>query len=73
MSKPKRFSFPVNDSDFRISSYSDPGGIIKTCVAVAKTPDGIAVRDTKNENGETLFFRHDEWDAFVSGVRNGEF
>lgn len=73
MARPKKFSFSVKDADFKKSSYSHPGGIINQCVAVAKTDQGVAVRDTKNKTGSTLFFRHDEWDAFVAGVKNDEF
>lgn len=70
MEKKKVFSFSVNDSSFRKSSYSR---IITWCVAVAVTPDGVAVRDTKDHRKKTLFFTHDEWKAFVAGVKKGEF
>lgn len=44
------------------------------CVEVAKNLPGIvAVRDTKNRDGETLVFTDTEWSAFVDGVRGGEF
>jgi hypothetical protein len=66
----RSFRFPVKDSDFR--SYSDPGGIIKTCVEFAKTPQGVAVRDSKNPHGGTLFFTLKEWAAFVEGVRKSD-
>ncbi|MDX3214585.1 DUF397 domain-containing protein [Streptomyces sp. ME02-6991-2B] len=44
------------------------------CVEVAKTPDGgRAVRDTKNRDGGTQFYTRAEWEAFVDGVKAGEF
>jgi hypothetical protein len=44
------------------------------CVEVAGlTGDVIMVRDSKNARGPVLGFTPDEWDAFVGGVRNGEF
>jgi hypothetical protein len=44
------------------------------CVEVADNlPDVVAVRDTKNRDGGTLLFTHDEWAAFVGGVKDGEF
>jgi uncharacterized protein DUF397 len=35
--------------------------------------DVIMVRDSKNAKGPVLGFTQGEWDAFVGGVRNGEF
>lgn len=65
--------FPVKDGDFITSSYTHQGGIINRCVAVAITPQGVAVRDTKDSQKTTLFFNHDEWDAFVKGVKESQF
>ncbi len=63
---------PVTQLDWRRSSLCSTHG---SCVEVAQTPDGgVAIR-----NGETpdtapvLFFTRDEWEAFVAGVRAGEF
>lgn len=56
---------------FRKSSLSDNSG---NCVEVAPTRGGgRAVRDSKDQAGPVLFFTPGEWDAFVGGVRNGEF
>jgi hypothetical protein len=33
----------------------------------------IRVRDSKHTSGAVLSFTQAEWEAFVSGVRNGEF
>jgi hypothetical protein len=44
------------------------------CVEVASMADGgVAVRDSKHPEGSVLCFTASEWDAFVAGVRNGEF
>ena len=44
------------------------------CVEVAGLAgDVIMVRDSKNARGPVLGFTPGEWDAFVGGVRNGEF
>lgn len=44
------------------------------CVEVAGLADDIVrVRDSKNPRGGILNFTTAEWDAFIGGVRNGEF
>ncbi len=44
------------------------------CVEVASMPgDHIGVRDSKDAEGPVLRFTPDEWNAFLGGVRNGEF
>ncbi len=44
------------------------------CVEVASLPGGaIGVRDSKDAEGPVLRFTSGEWDAFLGGVRNGEF
>ena len=69
----KKFSFPVADADF----HSSKGwcGNRPQCVIVASKSEGVGVRDSK-ETGKrkrTLFFTHDEWKAFISGVKANEF
>ena len=59
----------TSDGIFRKSTFSDAGG----CVEVAKDVDGVRVRDTKNRQGAVLSFTHNEWKAFLAGVRHGEF
>ncbi|MEI6057922.1 MAG: DUF397 domain-containing protein [bacterium] len=65
-------AFPVKDTDFVKSSYSQPGATI-TCVQIARKSRGVAVRDSKDPTKTTLFFNHDEWKAFLAGARAGEF
>ncbi|MBO3744651.1 DUF397 domain-containing protein [Streptosporangiaceae bacterium NEAU-GS5] len=43
------------------------------CVEIAMFTQGIAVRDSKDPNGPKLMFTAREWDAFLEGVKGGEF
>jgi hypothetical protein len=54
---------------WRTSSLCDLNG----CVEVALLDDQVAVRDAKNRGGPVLLFSAPEWEAFVGGVRGGEF
>jgi hypothetical protein len=57
--------------DWAKSSLSHANG---NCVEVAGlTTDLIRVRDSKYPRGPMLQFTPAEWDAFLGGVRNGEF
>ncbi|MFI6736677.1 DUF397 domain-containing protein [Nonomuraea sp. NPDC050451] len=60
----------VSDLPWRTSTFSGNG---QSCVEVAITATMVAVRDTKDREGGFLTFRPDEWDAFLDGVRHGEF
>jgi hypothetical protein len=44
-----------------------------SCVEVTSHSGGIALRDSKHPDGAILLFSHAEWDAFVAGVRDGDF
>jgi len=59
-----------NDADFKKSSHcvNPPGG----CVEVAIKQTSVAVRDAKNPAQMSVFTRA-EWEAFVKGVKAGEF
>jgi hypothetical protein len=57
---------------WRKSSRSNGNG--GDCVEVADLPDGSrAVRDSKDRSGPVLLFTPSEWQAFVEGVKLGEF
>jgi hypothetical protein len=43
------------------------------CVEVAFVEDHVGVRDSKDHGGPVLVFTAHEWEAFVAGVRTGEF
>ena len=44
------------------------------CVEVSDLPEGtIGVRNSRDRDGAVLRFTPDEWYAFLSGVRMGEF
>ncbi|WP_433511087.1 DUF397 domain-containing protein [Nonomuraea sp. CA-143628] len=69
----------LSRASWRKSSHSNNGG---NCVEIAivssdkgpKTGSRLfAVRDSKDPNGPALIFTPSEWDAFVSGVKDGEF
>jgi hypothetical protein len=54
---------------WRKSSKSASNG----CVEVAHVAGKVAVRDSKDQASPVLLFTAFEWDAFLGGVRNGEF
>lgn len=43
------------------------------CVEVAHVAGMVAVRDSKDPDGNALLFTQSEWSAFLRGVANGEF
>jgi Domain of unknown function (DUF397) len=44
------------------------------CVEVSDLPGGtVGVRNSRDRGGAVLHFTPDEWQAFLGGVRNGEF
>jgi hypothetical protein len=54
---------------WRKSSRSESNG----CLEVAFLDGQIAVRDSKDRSGPVLQFTDREWEAFLAGVRQGEF
>jgi uncharacterized protein DUF397 len=44
-----------------------------TCVEVAKVGDQILIRDSKDLDRTPLEFDEAEWQAFVAGVKAGDF
>jgi Domain of unknown function (DUF397) len=62
---------PGGDPYWVKSSLSYSNG---NCVEVANLPGGhVGVRHSKHAEGLVLRFTADEWQAFLGGVRNGEF
>ena len=62
---------PGGDPYWVKSSLSFSNG---NCVEVANLPGGqVGVRHSKHTEGLVLRFTPDEWQAFLGGVRSGEF
>ena len=59
----------LSTADWHKSSRSGMNG----CVEVALLAGAVAVRDSKDRGGPVLLFTADEWEAFVGGVRDGQF
>ena len=55
--------------EFRKSTFSDRGG---RCVDVAITEEAVFIRNSKKHN-PIVKFTHEEWEAFLLGVKNNEF
>lgn len=58
-------------AEWRKSTFSGPN--CDNCVEIANVGQAIAIRDSKNPAGGTLFFTGDEWAAFLEGAKHGEF
>jgi hypothetical protein len=56
-------------SDWRKSSASVSGN----CVEVRRRKDLVQIRDSKDPDGPVLTFGRDDWLAFLTGARLGEF
>jgi hypothetical protein len=60
----------ISHDRFRKSSFSGGSG----CVEVRLLPDGnIALRDSKDLSLPPNHFSPTAWDAFLAGIRAGEF
>jgi Domain of unknown function (DUF397) len=59
----------LSRADWRKSRCSATNG----CVEVAFLDGPVAVRDSKDQQGPVLVFTQAEWEAFVGGIRDGEF
>jgi Domain of unknown function (DUF397) len=56
---------------WRKSRYSNPSG---NCVELADLPAGsVAVRNSRFPDGPALIFTPAEWEAFIGGVKDGDF
>jgi Domain of unknown function (DUF397) len=63
--------FDPDELEWFKSSFSAAGA----CVEVAHLPDGagVALRDSSTPSRQPHFFGPDDWNAFVAGVKAGEF
>ncbi|GAA3135010.1 DUF397 domain-containing protein [Planomonospora alba] len=58
-------------ADWRKSRFSNPSG---NCVELARLPGGeVAVRNSRDPEGPVLVYTRGEVEAFVRGVKDGEF
>jgi hypothetical protein len=55
--------------EWRKSARSAANG----CVEVAFVGEWVIIRDSKRKQGPVLQFTLAEWEAFIGGVRDGEF
>jgi hypothetical protein len=60
---------PPAEGAWQKSTASDDTG----CVEVALHENYVLVRHSLDRSGPVLRFSSDEWEAFLTGVRNGEF
>lgn len=67
----KGYRVDLSRAVWRKSTRSGPN--CDNCVEVAFVDGAIAVRDSKDPEGPVLIFTPAEWDAFVGGVKDGEF
>jgi len=54
---------------YKISSKCSTGA----CVGVAFLSDSVIVKNTSDEKQSLVTFTHEEWEAFIGGVKNKEF
>jgi hypothetical protein len=70
-------SHDVTSAEIAMASWykSSASSYNGNCVEISHLPDGrVAVRDTKDRaSGPALIFTRPEWDAFLTGAKNGEF
>jgi hypothetical protein len=70
-------SHGVSPAEIAAASFfkSSASGYNGNCVEISHLRNGhVAVRDTKDRaSGPALIFTRPEWDAFLAGVKNGEF
>lgn len=62
----------VEVSAWRKSRHSNPSG---ACVEAVLTPDDgtVAIRHSRHPEGPVIRYTRAEWEAFLAGVRDGEF
>lgn len=64
-------TFTINGRVFKKSS-SSLSLVISKCVGVSISDRDVLVTNV-SKNAPILNFTRDEWDAFIKGVKNGEF
>jgi predicted secreted Zn-dependent protease len=54
---------------WRVARHCDGGA----CVRVAPAGEMILLGDSKNPDGPILSYTRTEWEAFITGIKRGEF
>jgi len=73
MSRDMRVKLTTIDQDELAWHKSTASPYAATCVEAASVDGGTLLRDSTDPKGPVLAFSDKEWNAFVTGVRNGEF
>jgi hypothetical protein len=61
------------DRIFKKSSFTNAPKPYPTCVEVSISNDDVLIRNSSSLNQGTIKYTLEEWDAFIKGVKNGEF
>lgn len=56
--------------EWRKSSFS---GQQTNCVEFRRVEDGVEVRNSQRPDAGIIHYTDSEWQAFIAGVKNGEF
>lgn len=61
---------PLKNGEWFVPRRSSNGN---TCVETMFTAEAVLVRNNLRPEAGTAVFTHDEWRAFVAGVRDGDY
>ncbi|MBL7500627.1 DUF397 domain-containing protein [Frankia sp. CNm7] len=73
MSRDMRSMLTTLDQDELAWHKSSASPYRLDCVEAAPVDGGMLLRDSTDPKGPILAFSDSEWNAFLTGVRNGEF
>lgn len=63
----------MSGRNFKKSSFTNAPKPYPTCVEVSISDKNVLVRNSNSLGQGTIKYTLEEWDAFVKGVKNGEF